>query len=151
MRDIYSEIEIKSSPEQVWHILTDFPSFPEWNPFIRKAEGELRVGKHLEVKLKPPKGMGMTLKPKILTIRPNQELSWLGHLYIPWLFDGRRIFTIIHLDENRVLFVQREKFTGILFPVFWLIGVTKNALGGFEAMNKALRERAEQEPVSLNK
>lgn len=148
MKYIYSEIEIKASPERVWHILTDFPSFQEWNPFIRMAEGELRVGKRLKVNLKPPKGMGMTFKPTVLTARPNQELSWLGNLFIPRLFDGRHIFTILPLDDNKVMFVQREKFTGILVPLFWLIGVTKNALSGFEAMNQALRERAELEPIS---
>lgn len=150
MKYIYSEIEIKATPERVWHILTDFSSFPEWNPFIRTAKGEIRVGKRLKVKLKPPKGMGMTFKPKVLTARPNQELSWLGHLFIPWLFDGRHIFTIVPLDENKVMFVQRERFIGILVPLFWLIGVFKNTLGGFEAMNQALKERAEQEPVSSN-
>ena len=150
MKDVYSQIEIKSSPERVWHILTDFPSFPKWNPFIRTAEGELQVGKRLKVHLKPPRGMGMTFKPTVLTVRLNQELSWLGHLFIPGLFDGRHIFTILPLDNNRVLFVQQERFTGIMVPLFWLIGVIKSALNGFEAMNQALRERAEQEPMSLN-
>ncbi len=143
MKYIYSEIEIKASPQRVWNILTDFSSFPEWNPFIRSAKGELLVGKRLKVKLKSPKGMGMTLKPEVLTARPNRELSWLGHLFIPWVFDGRHIFTIVPVNGNKVLFVQREKFSGVLVPLFWLTGVTRKAHDGFEAMNQALKERAE--------
>jgi hypothetical protein len=94
--------------------------------------------------------MGMTFKPKVLTVRPNQEISWLRRLVIPRLFDGRHIFTLLSLDENRVMFIQREKFTGLLVPLFWLCGFIGNARDGFEAMNQTLRERAEQGPVSLN-
>ena len=44
MKELRSEIEIQASAERVWQLLTDFPSFPQWNPFIRKATGNIRVG-----------------------------------------------------------------------------------------------------------
>ena len=44
MKELRTEIEIQSTAERVWQLLTDFPSFPQWNPFIRKASGNIRVG-----------------------------------------------------------------------------------------------------------
>ena len=39
MKELHSEIEIDASAERVWGILTDFASYPEWNPFIRRISG----------------------------------------------------------------------------------------------------------------
>jgi len=54
MKELHSEIEINASAERVWDILTDFASYPQWNPFIRSISGELEVGERLEVRLEPP-------------------------------------------------------------------------------------------------
>ncbi len=33
MKEIHTEIEINAPAGKVWRVLTDFPSYPEWNPF----------------------------------------------------------------------------------------------------------------------
>jgi len=43
MKGISSEIEISTSAEKVWQVLTDFDSFPEWNPFIKMIEGKFSI------------------------------------------------------------------------------------------------------------
>src|SRR6476660_5134221 len=53
MKEINSEIEIFSTPEQVWRILTDFDKYPQWNPFIDQISGELKKGSKLTVHVKP--------------------------------------------------------------------------------------------------
>ena len=40
MKVIHTEIEINAPASRVWEILTDFGSFPQWNPFIRQVSGE---------------------------------------------------------------------------------------------------------------
>ena len=142
-KEISSEIEIEASAERVWQHLTDFESFPEWNPFIRKASGEIKVGERIEVFLQLPEGKGMTFRPKLLKVERNRELRWLGRLGIPRLFDGEHIFIIEQLGEGRVRFVQREKFKGFLAPLF-LAMIKSSTLLGFEEMNKVLKERAEK-------
>ena len=143
MKQMSSEIEINASPEQVWQILTDFSAIPEWNPFMRSAEGELNVGGRLKVYLKASKGMGMSFKPTVLSVEPNRDLRWIGRLLMPGLMDGEHSFIIEPLEGNRVRFVQSESFTGVLVPLMAVMGVFKNAHIGFDEMNLALKQRAE--------
>ena len=143
MKELRSEIEIHASAEQVWQLLTDFANFPQWNPFIHQASGNIKIGERLEVYIQPSGARGMTFRPIILKAEPNQELRWLGSLLIPGLFDGEHIFTIEQLESNRVRFVQREIFTGLLVP-FLGRGSDTDTRRGFEEMNYALKARAEQ-------
>ncbi len=48
------EIEIDASPAAVWAVLTDTDAYADWNPFVRKLDGELREGAKLEVRVAPP-------------------------------------------------------------------------------------------------
>lgn len=146
--ELRSEIEINASPQRVWGLLMDFASFPDWNPFIRRLEGEAREGAKLEVRLEPPGGRGMTFRPAVKRVEANRELRWLGHVGMPGLFDGEHVFSLEPVEGGKVRFVQRERFTGVLVPLILLM-VRGSTLRGFEAMNQALKERAEAAPTSL--
>jgi hypothetical protein len=143
MKQLYSEIEIQATTENVWQILTDFVNFPQWNPFIHRASGELEAGSRLEVFIQPPGGSGMTFRSIVLKVEPHRELRWLGHLIVPGLFDGEHIFAIEPLGPDRVLFVQREEFRGIMVSLI-LRFIGENTWHGFEAMNQALKIEAEK-------
>jgi hypothetical protein len=123
-------------------VLTDFATYPEWNPFVRRVQGEVRVGARLHIFIQPSGGKGMSFRPTILVADPNREFRWLGHLWLPGLFDGEHSFLIESLGAGRVRFVQRERFGGLLVPLLWkmLDGDTRR---GFEEMNRALKLRAE--------
>ncbi len=142
MKEIHTEIEINAPAEKVWNVLTDFAAYPEWNPFIRRGEGEVRVGARLHVYIQPSGGKGMSFRPTVLVADPNRELRWLGHLWVRGLFDGDHSFSIEPLVEGRVRFVQRERFGGLLLPLLskMLDGDTRR---GFEEMNRALKLRSE--------
>jgi uncharacterized protein YndB with AHSA1/START domain len=60
MKELHSEIEIDAPAERVWHLITDFASYPQWNPFIRTISGPPTPGERLEVRIEPPGGRGMT-------------------------------------------------------------------------------------------
>jgi hypothetical protein len=142
MRELHTSIEIDSTPERVWEILTDFPSYPEWNPFIRSIAGEVVPGAELRVRIQPPGGRAMRFTPTVLEAAPQRELRWLGHLFVPRLFDGEHRFHIEAVGEGRVRFAQAERFTGVLVPL--LARTLDPTRRGFEAMNEALKRRAEQ-------
>ncbi len=142
MNELVTEIEINAPPERIWRILTDFSAFPEWNPFIRRATGDLVPGARLEVKLQPSGARGMTFRPTVLKADVNRELRWLGHLFVPGLFDGEHAFVVEPIGASRVRFVQRESFRGLLVPLL-ARGLETDARRGFEEMNRALKARAE--------
>jgi uncharacterized protein YndB with AHSA1/START domain len=71
MKELHSQIDINASAERVWELLTDFASYPQWNPFIRHISGEPTTGERLKVRLEPPESRGITLRPKVLAAEPN--------------------------------------------------------------------------------
>jgi hypothetical protein len=140
VKELRTEIEIAAPPERVWAVLADFDSYPEWNPFIRRISGQATVGSQLQVRLEPPDGRAITMKPSVLKAQPNQEFAWLGRLMLPGIFDGEHHFEL-QPRNGGTLFVQREAFKGILVP---LVGrVLEKTRRGFEQMNAALKQRAE--------
>lgn len=142
MKELHTEIEILAPARRVWKVLTDFSSFPDWNPFIRQIRGEVEVGEQLEVYLQPPGAKGMRFQPTVLKVAPELELRWKGHLVLAGFFDGEHIFRIETLSENRVRFIQRERFSGLLLPLL-AKQLDTDTRRGFEAMNQALKQRCE--------
>jgi hypothetical protein len=140
-RHIETAIDIMAPPERVWSILTDFPAYPSWNPFIVSAYGKAAAGAWLEIHIQPPGKRALMFRPTVLVAEPDRELRWRGRLLVPGLFDGEHFFRI----EDRsgtVHFIQGETFSGLLVG---LVRGTLNATRtGLEAMNAALKERAER-------
>jgi hypothetical protein len=140
-KTLQTEIDIQASKEKVWGILIDFDAYPQWNPFIKSISGEPKTGATLDVRIEPPGGRGATLHPQVLSAVPGQELRWLGHLFVPGIFDGEHHLLIREKDRDNVTFVQEEVFKGVLIPLARRI--LEDTKRGFESMNLALKERAE--------
>ena len=133
--------DIDASPEAVWAVLSDLPSYPSWNPFIREASGQLAAGERLDLKMQPEGGRAMRFRPTVLEAEPGRELRWRGRLVAPGVFDGEHRFAIEPTAGGSRL-VQEERFTGILVPLL-AKGLRKRTLPAFEQMNEAVKERAE--------
>ena len=88
----------------------------------------------------------MKFKPTVLAAVENREFRWLGKLLVSGLFDGEHSLVIEPIDENKIRFVQSEKFNGIFVSLFG--GTLKKTEQGFELMNKALKERAEKQAAN---
>ena len=143
MHRVETQIEISASAERVWSVLTDFPSYARWNPFVRSIEGIAKVGESLNVHIQPPGSRGMHFHPTVLAVVPKQEFRWKGKLLMPGLFDGEHLFILEPKSDTRVVLRQGEVFSGLLVPLFRrsLDGATKQ---GFVAMNEALKREAER-------
>jgi hypothetical protein len=142
-KEIKTEIVINATPKKIWSILTNFDNYPNWNPFIKSIKGDVKVGYQITARIEPPQAKAMTFKPKVLTFETNKELSWLGHLWFPGLFDGEHKFALIDNGNGTATFIQSEKFKGILVPLFNKM-LDNNTKRGFEEMNIKLKELAEQ-------
>jgi len=142
MKELRSEIIINVSKDKVWEVFTNFKQYPEWNPFIKSVKGKIVEGQKIQVYLTPPEAKGINMKPTILKFRKDNELSWIGLLLIPGLFDGEHIFELIDNENGTTKFVQREKFSGVLLPFLKKL-LDYNTEMGFELMNKKLKQICE--------
>ena len=141
MRRIDTSIDIAAPRERVWSILTDFGAFPDWNPFIRSAEGEARKGARLEILIGAPGSKSMTFKPVVIEAEAPRAFAWLGRLGVGGLFDGEHHFVLEDRGDGVTHLRQYETFRGLLVP---FTGKTLSTTeGGFVAMNEALKARAE--------
>jgi hypothetical protein len=140
-RLIKTETVINAPAERVWAEMTDFGSFPSWNPFVREASGRLEPGEQLKIRLQLDR-MKMTFKPRVTVVEPNRELRWLATLGRPGVFDVDRAFQIEPRDRG-VLFVMSEECTGWLTPVMFATNLEAQLYRGYDAFNDALRRRVE--------
>ena len=142
MHQIVTQMDIAASPERVWSILMDFSAYPQWNPFIRSLSGVAKPGEKLRVTIQPEEHRAMTFRPRVLTATNQQELRWLGRLGFPGLFDGEHYFQLAVLSNGSTRVTQGERFSGVLVGLF-LARMETATKAGFDAMNRALKDRAE--------
>jgi len=140
MRRIVTAVDIDAPAVAIWQVLTDFAAYPEWNPFIRRIEGEARVGARLSVTMQPPGRKPMTFRPTVRVAEPGRELRWLGRVLIPGIFDGEHAF-IIEERQGGCRLRHEETFRGLLVPAFG--AMLDDTEKGFIALNAALKQRVE--------
>ena len=139
--ELHTEIDIDATPEVVWQVLTDLDRYAEWNPFITSSAGIARVGERLVNRMEPPGGRPITFKPKVTVVEEGQIFEWLGRLGVPGLFDGRHRFELEASGAGTRL-TQSESFDGLLVR-FMRSSLDNNTKAGFDAMNVAVKARAE--------
>lgn len=135
---LITQIDISASPARVWQVLTDFPGWTEWNPFIRQIEGSLTPGSRLVTRMHPAGDKPRTFRPVVETHVPGASFSWRGRLAIPGLFDGHHQFQLVPTGSGTRL-IHEESFSGLLL----LIMDVERFRPDFDAMNQALKARAE--------
>ncbi|MDH3714894.1 MAG: SRPBCC domain-containing protein [Gammaproteobacteria bacterium] len=139
---LYTDIDIDAPPKVVWDHLTDFDRYPQWNPFMRNISGDVSAGSQLSVTIQPPGKDAMQFSPRLLVVKENEELRWLGRVLLPKLFDGEHYFIIETKPDGSTHLIQGEFFTGILALILWS-SLEQDTKKGFEAMNQAIKTRSE--------
>ncbi len=148
MYELSTHIDIDAPADRVWTTLVDFDEYPDWNPFLR-VRGRPNLGARLDVEIRPPDGRPARLRPTVTTCDRGREFSWLGHMYVPGLFDGTHRFVVEQRPDGRTRFHQSESFSGVLAgPILRLLADSVEA--GFEEMNAALKARVEAPPADVD-
>lgn len=144
MDEIVTEIEIDAPPEAVWDVLTDFETYPEWNPVL-KIKGEPTEGERLEVTAAYENTRPMTFRPSVVVADEPTEFRWQGRLFVPGLYDGEHRFILTALDDGeRTRLTHAETFRGAIVG-FINRRIGDDVEGGFNQMNEALKQRVEGE------
>jgi len=139
MKTMSATIQIAAPPMDVWAVLTDLSSYPDWNPLFREASGQVAAGNRIRLRsVHPANGRLMTVKPKITVAAPGAELRWTASL--PGIMSGEHSFVLAEADGGTRL-TQSETFRGLLTA---FSGKTlARAEASFRELNEALKKRAE--------
>ncbi|MGZ4700896.1 MAG: SRPBCC family protein [Ilumatobacteraceae bacterium] len=138
MKVIEYSIEIAAPPQAVWDVLIDVDAYTEWNPFLTLDRAPAAVGDRLSITIRPGRRK-MTFRPTVTAFVPGSEISWLGRLLAPGIFDGAHTLALETLPNGHTHFRQREVFRGALVP--FMRSVLADTGEGFAAMNAALATR----------
>lgn len=137
-KEFSTSATIDASPEAVWSVLVDTQSWPQWDPFCEKIEGEVALGNKIKAftKLSP----GRAFAVKVETLEPNRKMVWAGGMPLG-LFRGERTYALSPSGEGGTEFTMREVFSG---PMLALIGKTIPDMSeAFDAFAQGLKKRAE--------
>jgi hypothetical protein len=143
-KNLFTEVEIHSSRSVVWKVMTDFPEYGLWNPFIPMAQGELKEGAMLNIQIAPPGKRPGPYVVRIMKLIPNKELHWEGRMFFKWILTGKHNLEIQLIDEKNVRLIHSEEFSGILVPFVWRGFLNTVFRRGFEDMNQSLKLQAEK-------
>lgn len=147
-KEINTAIEIASSPENVWRIVTDLQNYSRWNPFVQYIIGELREQTDLKALIRLSQKQYPS-KVKILRLASNTELGWM--ITIPRIRLGRFTFLLTEIEQT-FLIKQLTNNQGVRFVQKALFrGIRSNAVKkrlafrmAFEEMNCALKTVVEE-------
>jgi len=129
---------IEAAPATIWAILTDAPSYSQWDSGVISVDGRIAPGEKLRlVSEANPK---RTFSLKVTEFRPGERMTWEGGMPLG-LFRGVRTFTLSP-QGNGTRFTVREQYTGALLPMIWR---TMPDLGpSFQKFATGLKQRAER-------
>ena len=70
MKTLAAKIDVEAPPDRVWEVLTDFPSYPQWNPFMFSVEGTAKAGAHLRIGMQRRGGMVLRFGARVVVADP---------------------------------------------------------------------------------
>jgi hypothetical protein len=140
---IEDRIGIQAPPEVIWGIVHDIGRWHEWNPTYTKAQGQVRIGETLSMTLELPGQPPQEIRPKVLDWVPNEQLHWQLS-FMGGLIKTLRYIEISPLSEAGCIVDNGELFGGFMGKSLGR-RVGRSVRQGFQAMNEALKTRAEAE------
>ena len=135
-------LEIKAPPEVVWEVLTDFPKYGEWNPFVIECRSTLKPGE------------AMDMRVKLMAI-PQRQVEWmLEHVPGKRFVYQMKPFPLGALNSQRsheveALGAERTRYRSYFHLQGWMMPLVRGLMGGrietgMRGMWEALQRRAEQ-------
>lgn len=135
-------LEIAAPADVVWEVITDFPRYGEWNPFILKCESSLVPGEPIDLRVK-------------LMAVPQPQREWIsehvpgqrfGYSMKPMplgALSSKRSHSVEPQVSGHTLYHSHFELNG------WLMPVVRGLLGrrlekGFAGMTTGIQTRAEQ-------
>jgi uncharacterized protein YndB with AHSA1/START domain len=128
---------IDATPEQVWSVLTNATTWPEWDSGVTKVDGRLALGEKLSIIVQANPGRAFPVK--VVTLNRPEQMVFRGGMPLG-LFTGERTYTLV-TEGTGVRFTMREQYTG---PLAGMIFKSIPDLGpSFRQFAQGLKHEAE--------
>jgi len=147
MTKVETEVFIAAPCAKVWELVMDWSSYPSWNPYYARIEGDAKPGARLRVQIQTPGLPPATLKPTLWYLTPERYCSWHGNLLTSLVLDTEHYFELQPSGANGCRFRHGERFSGLAAKLFGGL-IDRLVRPRFAAMNEALRARAEGQALT---
>jgi len=114
-KEVYTEIFIEAAPEEVWAVITDAGSYPDWNPVIVEARGNYGPEAKIDNLVVENGEKQVWIKSKVQVFDPPRHLNQFGGYLGVITFDHHYI---LEQRDGGTRVVQREDYTGF-YVHFW--------------------------------
>jgi len=143
MKELRTEITLEAPVNRIWELLADLKLYPQWNPLFERATGHMNVGEQLELVVHLPEVAPFIVTPKILSVDNQSGFCWKHTVWCAGFFTWKYCVELETLAPDRLKFIQRSRFGGILGPLFNL-GMKASVFDGLIKMNEAMRRWGEK-------
>jgi hypothetical protein len=140
MKEIKGSIDIDAPLGRVWKVVTDLKSYPKWNPWITRADGESNVGSKVAVTIQAPGRKDTNFISEVIKVQPNQEIMMSGAV-IKGMLRSTHMFKFEAIGESKTRAFQSVEFTGALSPMIG--GLARDQQKGLDLMNEAMKKLCE--------
>ncbi len=135
-KSVHHEIIINAPVEQVWQVLTNTEAYPEWNPTLQLAKGEIKEGENVVYKFTQSPDNAYDVPVTVQQIIPNRLLNQKGGY--PFILAYNHKY-ILESEGTGTKMTIHEDYSGIGVN-FWNPKPVEVAYG---KLNKALKKRVE--------
>ena len=139
MKPFATRIDIQAPVDRIWRILTDLPSWPQWNSTVERTAGNIGPGAKVTVFVKQSPGRAFPLR--VTELDAPRRMVWAGGMPLG-LFKGTRVYELSAPSTAAAVFSMREDYTG---PLAGVIGKSIPDLQpAFEEFARCLKCEAER-------
>jgi hypothetical protein len=138
---IEHRIAIAAPAEVVWELISDFPSWRQWNPLYSWSEGSLDLGQLIHMKLTVPGSRPISFSAKVTELVDKQRVQYQAQV-LGGLLRGTRYITIERSGPEKCIVVNGEIMEGLLAPIVAWCAVERVRLG-LQLMSEGLQKVSE--------
>lgn len=139
---IAETLDVAAPADTVWRVLTDFPRYPEWNPFVVACRSSLDPGTSITMRVRVLPFVAQPQRETVFEHVPGRSFRY-GVPPLPLgALASDRSHGVEAVGEDRSHYVSRFELRGWLAPVVEAL-FGRRLEQGFAAMSAAVKARAE--------
>lgn len=132
MKEYVIEIEINTTKEKVWEVITDFNNYPNWNTVLNiEGSDSLTIDNKFDITIHKSEKKEYNFTGVVENFEEKNSFGLSKTFLAKWFSKMTHYFIIESIDEEKTKFIQKWKAQGFISSLFW-----KQICKDFEKFNK---------------